>query len=134
MLDGMQLYRKLKEEAAKFNAACARKEWAHARYIYLGAHYTALLAEADEDEISELFGNDVFIPEDEEPVQGLFPGNLVEKAGWECVKNHFTLDELHLHPREQIFPHGAGDCITAVCTRYHPEGIPTPDWLQAVKK
>lgn len=134
MLEGMQLYRKLREQASMFCAACYNRQWARAKYLYLQAHYTALMAELDEDQMSELFGNDVFIPEDETPVRGLFPQELVEEAGWRAVLGHLTLDELHLHPREQVFMHEAGDCITAVCTELHPEGIPVGRWLQAVKK
>ena len=134
MLTGIQLYQKIKEYASMFKSACYSGQWARAKYLYLQAHYTALMVELDEDQISEFFGNDVFIPEDEEPQTGLFPQELVEEAGWKTVLNHLTMDELLLHPREQIFQHGEGDCITAICTQYHPEGIPVGKWLQAIKK
>jgi len=134
MLEGRQTYNKLTDYASMFRTACYNGQWARAKYLYLAAHYTALMVEMDEDQISELFGNDVFVPEDEEPNTGLFPQKLVDRAGWHCVMNHLTLDELHLHPREQVFLHGEGDCITAVCTKYHPEGIPIAEWLRAAKK
>jgi len=134
MLEGNQIYNKLMDYSSLFKSACYNNQWARAKYLYLAAHYTALMVEMDEDQIAALFGNDAFIPDDEEPKSGLFPQDLVKKASWHCVMHHLTTDELHLHPREQVFLHEAGDCITAVSTKYHPEGIPIAEWLRAVKK
>lgn len=133
MLEGEAIMRKLQDYASMFRSACYSGQWARAKFLYLAAHYTALTVEMDEDQIAELFGNDAMIPEDEEPNTGLFPQKLVDKAGWQCIMRHLTLDELHLHPREQVFQHGEGDCITAVCTKVYPNGIPIAEWLRAKK-
>ena len=129
MLNAAQIYSKLYAAAHDFRKAYYAHEYARAYYIYLRAHTTALMCELDQEQMSRLFGNAAYIPEDETPEDGLFSQEMVRKVGDFHIVHHLTTDELHLHPREPGILHDERDCITRVCTGRHPEGIPIYDAL-----
>ena len=133
MLTGLQLFNKMKSMAKDFYTAYYAKQYAKAWHIYIRVHTAALMNEFDQDWMAQLFGNRPFIPDDEAPVEGMFPSDMVQKVSDFCVIHHITMDELHLHPREPGILHDEQDCITKVCTRRHPEGIPIYNVMRAKK-
>lgn len=133
MLNEAELMAKFQREAKAFYDAYYARQYAKAYYTYFRVHTTALMCELEPEQMIKLFGNRLYIPEDAQPLEGCFPMDMVQKTSDICTIHHMTMDELHLHPREPGILHDEQDCITKVCTRRHPEGIPIYDVLQAKK-
>ena len=133
MLQSGQIFNKLCECAKDFRDAYHNGQYAKAYYTYFRVHTTALMCELDREQMIKLFGDREYIQEDETPEEGLFPLYMIQKVNDIHTVHHMTMDELHLHPREPGILHDERDCITKVCTRRHPEGIPIYDVLKATR-
>ncbi|MCM1112174.1 MAG: hypothetical protein NC399_02850 [Muribaculum sp.] len=129
MLNPDEIMDRLRDMGERFRWYYNHGQYDAAKHIYHDAHAAALTVGCSQAEMTELFGDAPYIGEDEQAQEGIFPAKWAEKASWECVVRHFTMDELHLHPRKPNILHDENDLVTRICTRRCPEGYTVDEIL-----
>ena len=97
MLSNEEIIERLYEQPDKFMKAISRKEYARAAFIHYIAECVALFCDVPERVRIELFGT----RQTEEPVDGLFPEELVLRANDQMVLHHKTLQEITLKEKRE---------------------------------
>jgi hypothetical protein len=90
MLTDTDLVKKLKLQADIFGHHYSRKEYIQAKMTREIAGTVALFVEAPEDLRIELFGD----RQPDEPIEGLFNEEKCIKAGFECIKRGFDMQDM----------------------------------------
>lgn len=95
MLEYGQVVDGLKELAEQFKEQYAQKDYLAATWTYNYASKITTFIKLSEEDIKLLFGNRSYREsETEELYDGLFPEQLVLSAGWWCIQNKKTRQEI----------------------------------------
>lgn len=97
MLSNEEIIERLYEQPDKFMKAISKKEYARAAFIHYIAECVALFCDVPESVRTELFGT----RQTDEPVEGLFPEELVLRANDQMILHHKTLQEITLKEKRE---------------------------------
>lgn len=93
MLKAEDIRKHLYDSAEVFKIHCRQQAWASAKETYDTTSAIAVFVELEEEDLIKLFGSRAYT-EDDPPVQGLFPEELVDKAYRECIKRGQTFERM----------------------------------------
>ena len=109
MLTADQAKDKLYRKAEEFKKYFYEKKWSQAKHAYDSASTVAVFLELEERDMMQLFGSRAYVPDDEEPRDGLFREEMVERAYWECIRRNQTYEVKPYSGNPNTTPHPEED-------------------------